>query len=314
MVKTTMALLLGTMILFGGMGGRAQAQTVTGSLNWGGLTRTYRLHLPTGADQTGVRPLVIALHGGGGSGERMEHLTQGGFNTLADKEGFVVVYPDGLEKHWNDGRENARYRAHRENLDDVGFISALIDQLVQRRNIDPERVYVTGISNGALMAHRLACELAGKIAAIAPVAGNMPANPASRCAPAGPVSVLMINGTADPMVPWEGGDVRFGWLKLGKVRSVAQTVKFWVAHNRCSASPVITREPHHDPQDATRVRKEVYGGGQAGTEVILYTIEGGGHTWPRGRRFMPERIVGPTNKDLEANEVIWNFFKKHSLQ
>jgi polyhydroxybutyrate depolymerase len=254
-------------------------------------------------------PLVIALHGGGGTGERMERLSLGGFNTLADKEGFVVVYPDGIERHWNDGRGKVRYRAHREKIDDVGFMSALIDELVKRQNIDDKRVYITGISNGAMLSNRLGCELTGKIAAIAPVAGNMPYDLAPQCSPSEPISVLMISGTEDPMMPWEGGEARFNRSKFGRVLSAAETIKFWVANNRCIPRPVITWEPDKDPQDGTRVRKEAYGGCRKGTEVILYAIEGGGHAWPGGFQYLPERVIGRTSEDIDANDVVWNFFK-----
>jgi len=243
----------------------------------------------------------------------MRKLTLGGFNILSDKEGFAVVYPDGVEKHWNDGRKKVRYRSHREKIDDIGFISALIDHLVKERNIDKRRIYITGISNGAMMSNRLACELAGKIAAIAPVAGNMPYDLLPHCSPSRPVSVLMISGTNDSMIPWEGGEARFKRFEFGKVLSVAETIKFWVAHNRCKPTPDITWEPDSNPQDGTRVRKETYGGCREGTEVILYAIEGGGHTWPRGLQYLPERIVGKTSDDIDANKVIWSFFKKQGV-
>jgi polyhydroxybutyrate depolymerase len=242
----------------------------------------------------------------------MEKLTLGGFNTLADKEGFMVVYPDGIENHWNDGRAAVRYRTIREKIDDVGFISALIDYLVKERRVDKNRVYVTGISNGAMMSFRLACELTGKIAAIAPVAGNLPDDLAPHCSPARPIPVLMISGTADPLMPWGGGEAGSRRVKVGRVLSVAQTLKFWAAHNQCSPTPAITWESPRDPRDGTRVRKEVYGGGQEGAEVILYAIEGGGHSWPKGHQYLPEIFVGKTSQNLDANEVIWNFFKKQS--
>lgn len=312
---TTLAVWLGTLLLLLGwhLANPVQAETITGSLTWGGLVRTYRLHLPPAPAQAKPLPLVIALHGKGGNGAEMEELTLGGFNTLADRDGCAVVYPDGINKYWNDGRADSTYRAHRVNIDDVGFISALIDLLLKERNLEKDRVYVTGMSNGALMAHRLACELTGKIAAIAPVTGNLPAVPAYPCSPSRPVAVLLINGTADPIVPWEGGKIRLGLRRMGKVLSVTKTVKFWVAHNHCTPTPVVTWEPPGGAPDGTRVRKEVYPGGRAGSEVILYAIEGGGHTWPQGYRYLPEMFIGKTSQELDANAVIWNFFKKHSM-
>lgn len=271
-----------------------------------GLNRTYRLHIPLSHDRNNPVPLVIALHGGGGTGYNMEKLSRRGFNTLADREGFVVVYPDGIEKSWNDGRIG-------KEIDDVGFISTLIDRLIKEYNIDPKRIYVTGMSNGAIMSYRLACELTEKIAAIAPVAGNMPQNIYPSCSPSMPISVLAINNANDPLVPFAGGNITgpFGFKKLGKVLSTYDTIGFWVNNNNCSASPVITQEPDTDPKDGTRVRKEVYGNGKNRTDVILYVIEGGGHTWPGGYQYLSERLIGKTSKDINANEIIWDFFKKH---
>ena len=178
--------------------------------------------------------------------------------------------------------------------------------------VDKNRVYVTGISNGAMMSFRLACELTGKLAAIAAVAGNMPYDLAQHCSPARPIPVLLISGTADPLMPWSGGEAGSRHVKVGRVLSVAQTVKFWTDHNQCSSTPAITWETPRDPRDGTRVRQEVYGGGQEGTEVILYAIEGGGHAWPGGYRYLPEILVGKMSQNLDATEVIWNFFKNHS--
>lgn len=292
--------------------------THTGSIIWDGLERTYRIHIPQSFDETKPVPLIIALHGGGGTGEGMEKLTLGGFNTLSHKEGFIVVYPDGIEKHWNDGRELRFYRTMRENIDDVGFISALIEHLAQSLNIDRSRVYATGISNGGLMSQRLACELSDKIAAIAIVAVQMSDKISLMGAPTRPIAVLMMCGTEDPLVPWEGGDIGFDFSrpprKYGKVLSVAETVKYWVAHNQCSPMPVVTQELDKDPQDGTQVRREVYDQGREETEVILYAIEGGGHTWPRGWQYLPEGIIGKTSRDIDANEVIWNFFNKHAIK
>ncbi len=304
--------LLGTATLLACAAGAAQPlESSTGSFVWGGLKRTYVIHVPSSSDKTRRVPLVIALHGGGGTGRRMESLTLGGLNKLSDREGFVVVYPDGIEQHWNDGRAEVKYRAHRENIDDVGFLSALIDRLAEGANIDKRRVYVTGVSNGAMMSNRLACELTGRITAIAPVAGNMPYDLVSRCAPSKPVPVLMISGTEDPMMPWAGGEAHFLRLKFGKVLSVPETIKFWRMHNHCAPAPASTWEPDTDPQDGTRVRKEVYAGCETGAEVILYAVEGGGHAWPRGHRYLPERLIGKTSRDIDANELIWDFFKRH---
>jgi len=293
------------------IGQEAVARRSSGSIIFAGLERTYRIYVPASNDKANPVPLLIVLHGGGGTGEGMVKLTQGGFNKLSDKEGFIVVYPDGIEKHWNDGRENVAYRAYREKIDDVGFISALIDHLARQYNIDIRRVYVTGISNGAMMSFRLACELSEKITAIAPVAGSMSENMPSQCSPLRSISVLIISDTADPLVPWGGGEIRFGLRKFGRVLAVAETVKFWSTHNQCSSPPNITWEPDRDPKDGTRVRREAYNQCRENSEVALYVIEGGGHTWPGGLQYLPEWMIGKTSRDIDANEVIWDFLRKH---
>jgi len=227
-----------------------------------------------------------------------------------------MVYPDGIELNWNDGRmdEEANDRAHRENIDDVGFISALIDSMIQQFNADPERVFITGISNGAIMAYRLACELSHKITAIAPVAGNIPHMLLSVCSPTQHVSVLVINNVNDPIVPYYGGNIYAGVrkLNLGKVISTDESIGFWVDRNQCSALPVMTGEPDRSPKDGTNVISKKYTNDIDGTEVILYSVFGGGHTWPGGFQYLPARIIGKTSRDINANEIIWSFFKKHS--
>jgi len=277
-----------------------------------GLERRYLLHVPAALDASRPVPLVLALHGGGGTGARMVQLTGGGFNTLADREGFIVVYPDGIEKHWNDGRAGVSWRSHREGVDDVGFIAALIARLTGEWPVDARRVYVTGASNGGKMAIRLGCELTKMIAAIAPVISSMPAALAPRCAPSAPLSVLFINGVQDPLVPWQGGEVRLGRKKFGSVLSVAESVKFWVTHNRCAVPAVVIDEPDRDPRDGTRLRRESYGSCRDGTEIVLYAIEGGGHTWPGGYQYLPEFVIGKDSRDIDGAEAIWNFFERQA--
>ncbi len=306
------------LLLVSYLNGNTSDTSYTDSIIFGGLKRTYLIHIPPSHDRTKSTPLLIALHGARGTGKHMVKLTLGGFDKLSDKKGFVVVYPDGIGKRWNDGRsgEEIAYRVHKENIDDVGFISALIDYLIKKLNIDPKRVYVTGMSNGAIMSYRLACELTEKIAAIAPVAGNIPQNLYPSCSPSRPISVLSINNVNDPLMPFAGGNITgpFGRKKLGKVLSTSETIRFWINHNNCSILPVVTYEPDKDPQDGTRIRKEAYRNGKDETEVVLYTIEGGGHTWPSGYQYLNERIIGKTSRDIDANEVIWDFFETYPAQ
>ena len=279
---------------------------VSKSITHQGLNRDYHLYIPSSYRHLAATPLVIALHGGGGNGPKMEKLSR--LSLLADQYGFIVAYPDAVEHNWNDGRGLSQYRSQRENIDDVGFITLMMDAIAGDYDIDAKRVYVTGASNGAMMSLRLGCEAADKITAIAPVIGSMPENLVSTCRPARPVPLLMINGSDDPLVPYEGGYVHIFRKKLGKIISVPQTIDFWVVRNGCSPKPQIRLEPDIEPEDGTRVQKSVYAQCTDDAEVVLYTIKGGGHTWPGGYQYLPEFLIGKTSRDLNALEAIWNFF------
>jgi polyhydroxybutyrate depolymerase len=246
-----------------------------------GLTRSYRLHTPTGYMGDSIYPLVVNMHGLGSNAIEQEFYTA--FNDVADSAGFLVVYPNGINETWNISSETG--------VDDVGFISALIDTLNTQYNIDLNRVYATGMSMGGFMSYRLACELDERIAAIASVTGLQAFYP---CNPDRPVPVMHFHGTADPVVPYAG---------------VPTTISNWVNYNSCPIDPVITDLPDIDTNDNSTVTVSYYGLCDESTEVILYTIINGEHTWP-GASF----IIGVTNQDIKASYEIWNFFNKFTLQ
>ena len=275
------------------------AASVSETLKSGGDLRNYWLVRPEGLEKTKPAPLLMVLHGSAGSGEDMMTVTQRGFERLADKEKFVVVYPDALERRWND---------QGGTVDDVGFLLAIVDKLVADGLVDKNRIYVAGISNGGMMAQRLACEQADRIAGIATVAGGLPEPLQATCKPARALPVLVIQGTEDPIVPWSGGAVA-GFEDFGKVLSARETAKFWAANNRCGDGGVIAAEPDRDPKDGTRVKMEVFASCPAGAAVKLAAVEGGGHTWPGGYQYLPERFIGRTSQDVDANMLIWDFFK-----
>lgn len=270
-----------------------------------GLERTFRFHVPRSCRFEVEEPLVFLLHGGGGTGFKMEKLTQGGFNALSENENFIAVYPDGIDKRWNDGRYDLPQ-------DDVAFLVSLIDYFDNHYNIDRNKVYATGISNGAFMSHRLAIEVPDKFAAVAPVVGPMSEN-LSSLTPRKPIPILAIIGTDDPLIPWEGGEVKVLWWKRGRSVSAKATLDFWVKHNRCSAVPAETLLPDRDPDDGCRARVKTYLPEAGGAEVVFYAVEGGGHTWPGGYQYLGEWLVGPTCRDFDANRVIWDFFRKHGI-
>ena len=285
-----------------------------------GITREFWVYDPRAqAGQIASekpRPLLITLHGGGGTAERFSKMLNGNtsINALADKEDFVVVYPQGIDKHWNDGRGVEHIKTQAQNLDDVGFISALIDHMTADKAIDTKRIYATGPSNGGFMSNRLACALSDKIAAVGIVIATMPWKMEPECTPSHPVSVLIMNGTKDPLVPFDGGDVGFGknGKSRGKILSTEKTFGFWLqqaGYTKPPQSLLRTTLPDKDPNDKTRVYLQSYDGEAA--SVVLYTVEGGGHTWPGGRQTPLSIIVGTTSQDINATEVIWDFLKKH---
>ena len=228
------------------------------------------------------------------------------FDALADQQSFIVAYPDSTNGNWNDTREVSR-------SDDVGFLRALIDELERSYPIDPHRVYATGISNGGFFSNRLACELTDKIAAIASVAATMPEPLVSSCKPSRPISVLYMQGTQDPLVPIGGGKIGF---RRGRSRgtciSLADAEMFWLAHDHISSAPSAADLPDL-VHDGTHVHRQVWTGGRDQTEVVVYTIEGGGHTWPGGPQYLPKIIVGKASRNLDATVAIWQFFQTHSL-
>lgn len=205
-------------------------------------------------------------------------------------------------------------KAQAEEIDDVGFISQIVDEFIKNGDANPARIYATGISNGGFMSNRLACELADKMAAVAIVTATMPVNMVSKCNPSEPVSVLIMNGTEDPLVPYNGGEVRL--FKKGKSRgeivSTADTFDFWLSQAGYKASAQTIKPfgfPDVDIQDNTRVFLQKFKGQNA--EVALYTIEGGGHSWPGGRQYLFEFLIGRTSHDINATEHIWDFFKRN---
>lgn len=284
-----------------------RAQTVARTLTVGGLERHYRLHVPPHVPRDGTAPLVLVFHGRDGDGAGMERLT--GFSALADRDGFAVAYPDGVGRSWNDGRQIAGSEAQRLNIDDVGFVAALIDTLAAQLRLDPRRIFATGLSNGATFSHYLAANLSRRIAAIASVAGGLAVPFARQFAPAAPVSVLVMQGTADPLVPYAGGAVAGG--RLGSELGAEATARRWEDADGIRAEAATGDLPDMDPTDGCRTHWRRWSGGRKRTEVWLYTLEGGGHTWPGGPQYLPRRLVGRVCRDFDASFAIWDFFSRH---
>lgn len=298
-VVCTVLLLAGALSPAKGVSGRAPADDTQEHLNIGGVDRMYLLHVPESLPKAGPVPLVLVFHGGGGHAATMPNFTH--FDLLADQEGFLVAYPESFNQSWNDTRGLSP-------ADDVGFIRALIEEMQRVHHADPKRTYAAGISNGGFFSNRLACDLTDKLAAIAAVAATMPETLVPACKPSAPISVLFMHGTKDPLVHIEGGPVL---RNRGVAISLAQAAEFWRKWDGASSQPAVEDLPDQADDD-TRVRREVYASGKQGTEVVVYVIEGGGHTWPEGPQYLPAFLVGKASHNLDGTQTIWDFFKRHA--
>lgn len=199
-------------------------------------------------------------------------------------------------------------------IDDVAFVTALIDDVAKKRRVDPKRIYATGISNGGMISHFLGAKLSTKLAAIAPVAGSLAEPLVPTFEPTAPVSVLMLFGTDDRFVPYGGGEVHPpGMRPRGRVIAIEQAARLWTERNGGDPTrePLVDSLPDRDPADGCRVKKLTWAAGRNRSEVVLYRLEGAGHTWPDGYQYLSKRLVGPVCRDINATEVIWQFFKLH---
>lgn len=278
----------------------------TRTLTVDGRKRTFVVHLPKHHDQNTPVPVVLALHGATMNAPMMAWFS--GLNQKAEEAGFIVVYPNGTGRNssftWNGG--NCCGSAMQQQVDDVAFINALVDDLVRRYHINNQRIYATGMSNGAHMVYRLAAELSNRIVAIAPVAGALGIEITR---PKRPVSVLHFHGTMDEFVPFQGGR---GAKSLYGTHScsVDHSIGTWIKFNGCDDTPKI--DLLSKSGDEMTVTRKTYGAGKDGTEVVLVEIEGGGHTWPGAKS--PAIILGKSALNVSANDLMWEFFTKHELQ
>lgn len=281
------------------------------TLTVGDIERSYLLHVPPKYDAAKPTPVVLCYHGAVMNGQTQVHFT--GMSAKSDQAGFLVVYPNGTGPNertlfWNVGAFGARRAA--ADRDDVGYTRALLDDLATIANVDAKRVYACGMSNGAMMCHRLAVELSDRIAAIAPVGGTLALRDPQ---PGRPVPVLQIHGTEDTFVPWneKPGASVFGW----SFRGVEDTIDFWVKQNRAATPAKLETLPDQDPNDKTTVERYTYTASADGAEVVLVKILGGGHTWPgRELRIGMNNVIGRSTKDVNANDLIWEFFERHPLK
>ena len=270
----------------------------------GGSTRTWNEIVPPACTNMRARcPVLVALHGGGGRANGAQFAAGTGLAAAGAARGYIVLAPDALGDNWNDGRPQLA-----AGIDDVGFIRAMLGDIRRRVGVDPARIFATGASNGGLMSYRLACEAGDTFRAVAPVIANLGAELIARCRPAGNVSVFMMPGTADRLMPYAGGAVAPGRIDRGTIVSSDRTLEFWRAAMRCGRTP---RTERFDPvRDDTSVAVTRFDSCRGGAVVQRWTVEGGGHTWPgrAGGSGWRAWLVGPTATEFSATEVILDFF------
>lgn len=268
---------------------------------YGQIDRSYLHYLPTQYSKDRSWPLVLVLHGGGANGENAMRMAD--MEALADREGFILLYPDGTGPSgarvftWNAGRCCAY--ALETNADDSGYLISLIDHFIAAYGADPKRVFVAGLSNGAMMAHRVAAEHSDRIAAIAPVAGgfNVDGVEAKQ-----PVSVIAFHGLLDRHAPYAGGTGEASLFKRTD-RPVREGMELWAKWNGCLADP--------DREDNAEWTRETYLNGRSGTEAVLYTLKNQAHAWPGGRPGLRYGNADLPDPSLKATDMIWQFFKAH---
>ena len=273
-----------------------------------GLRRNYLSYVPP--ELPANSPLMIVFHGSQQNAQSIRAATGYEFEDLALAHKFAIAYPNGYRGNWNDCRVDVHFAAHRRHVNDLAFVQAIIHQYVVADHIDPTKVMAVGYSNGGQMVYRLALETPHQVAAIAVIAASLPAPNNNRCQPSGvAMPTLIMNGTADPFNPYNGGTVRFfGLNPRGNVLSTRQTAAYFAGINGQTIPPVITNLPHRPSSGKTSVTLTDYR--QPGKdEVALYTINGGGHVIPQSVH-RPPRLLGPMTHDVDAPQVIWQFFSR----
>lgn len=286
-------------------------EIVNGTLNYQNLDREYILHIPESFDGTSAAPLVIFLHGGGGNAESAQGFTN--FNTISDENGFIVAYPQASFEAspnsfvWADGRG---LPPDSQGIDDVGFIVNLTTELQREYNIDSERVYLCGFSNGSFLTQKIAFENNSQFAAIGTLGGTMSESQFSSGNPGRAIPMIYVFGTDDPLVPYEGGFVSDN-QNLEPVVGVVDAVNFWRDNNATQNALSPVNVANSNTSDNSSVTIYEYTDGNCESAVKYYEVTGGGHTWPGVT--VPNAELGETNLDILASRELWDFFSQFTL-
>lgn len=257
-------------------------------------------------EKTTTLPLIISLHGGGGEIDSNLKLSKGKLLELKEKYKFFLLLPEGYKNHWNDGRN---YDKNISSINDVEYLKNLIKYTIENFPINRDKIYIFGISNGGMMSFRFACESPEWIDGFATIAATMPKNLLNDCNPYKKLKIMMIHGTKDPFVPYEGGQVKILFKERGEVLSFEKTLDFWVSKNKCSTEKV-EKEILKSPLEKTYTEIQKFNCKEK--KIIVYKVLNGGHTWPGGLSYLPEWYIGKTTKVFSAEEEIIEFFLKEN--
>lgn len=284
------------------------------TLQQGDRERSAIVHLPRRAAGRQGLPVVLNFHGGGGHGANQQEYSL--LDSVAESENFITVYPNGTGRlsgrllTWNAGTCCAYSVINK--IDDVGFVRALIDKIAEEFPIDRRRIYATGMSNGGMMAHRLAAEASDIVAAVVPVAGGMvlPMFKSARAVP-----VMHIHSVDDPRALYSGGLGPPFPLTKSQVfhPNIDEMIKRWAEHNNCAEQPVVADRRVDRTTRGHSATKYIYPNCRDGAAVVLWKLTGAGHVWPGGKQKVMERVLGPSTDIIDANREMWEFFKRYAL-
>jgi polyhydroxybutyrate depolymerase len=300
-------------ILFTSIFFNLTAQTnITDSLVHQSYQRKYMVHLPTNFTTLSKRPLVVSLHGGSGTMINAQGFSL--LNPIADQNNFIVAWPQGYGIaspgfSWADGRNTS---ADKAGIDDIGFINKLIDGLIIKYNIDTNKIYICGFSNGGFMVQRIACQSSDRFAAMASLGSSMDTVLYKTCKPTKPIPMAFFNGTSDPAMPYYGGALQNP--QVIPVVPVDTTVQFWIAHNHCKTKNSVYNFPDIFTTDNSKAELYNYTNCDGNAEVKFYKLINGGHTWPGVLIPSQASTLGNTNRDINGSLELWYFFKNHTLK
>jgi len=289
---------------YGSFGQTALRQGLhTDSMSYDGLQRKYMYYIPSGIENFTKVPVVFFLHGMGASAQIGVNVLGPQYHARAERDKAIVVYPEATSKHWND-KLGGSYPLT-DNIDDVGYLSTLIDFFIRDFKADPKRIYFSGSSNEGMMTYRLSCDIPDKIRAIAPFVSTISPTVAQEFAKAKPIPIIITSGTADSVIKWAGGSIKV--TRTPEILSGDDNVAYWVARNGSKKKAKITRLPNVEPADNSTVEIQHYKGKN---DVILYKIIGGAHTHPT-LRSTGKPLVKGLNMDYNSFERVWDFMMSY---